>query len=399
MPIKDDLVSNNKSFIYIFIVFLAAQSQVMANLYLPSLPSIQVALRTSVQTVQFSMAIFMLGLSVTQLFYGPLSDAYGRRRLIATGLPMIIAGTLLVIVSQSGEILLLGRLLQGFGCGAGAAITRAIARDVYRDNELSKFMSYIALGAIPLVTMAPFIGGVVEATLGWRYNFVLLMAYSLILLVMLLFYKETNQYIDKSHISTHYLRKNIGALFQDKGFLRYIVVNIISFGAVLAWLTDGPFIVQTELGFGPVVFGTISLWLGVCFAIGVVINSRVVYVLGADRMINIGLKLMGLSAILLIVAHNRFVSLSLFLCVLTLFVGGVSLVFPNSNAECLRPFKTTAGLVGSFMGASQVMSGAIFSAVMACITEKSVLALGLVVLAATLLGQFAFSFWKRSTDS
>lgn len=154
------------------------------DLYLPSFHAIANEFQVSSLQVQQSISIYMLAMAVTTLFYGTLSDTFGRRRVLL----FAIAGYLLssMAISQAPDFgwLVLFRLLQGMMAGSGVVITRAMVQDVYEGAEARRVMSLLMLcfGLGPCI--APILGGYLQTYLGWRWCFYFLSAFALLLLLL-----------------------------------------------------------------------------------------------------------------------------------------------------------------------------------------------------------------------
>ena len=113
-------MQNSKSLIFIVIVLAGCLGGVGSDIYAPSLPFIAVDLETSINNVQWTMAVFLFGISISQVFYGPISEGVGRRKPLMFGLSLALIGTIICLFSPHIAMLLVGRFVQGFGVGAGA---------------------------------------------------------------------------------------------------------------------------------------------------------------------------------------------------------------------------------------------------------------------------------------
>ena len=120
-----------KTFLFfIFLFLISCLGQISSDLYLPALPTIRDAFHTTARLMQLSLAIYMLGFSLSHLIYGPISDYTGRKNPLLFGISICILGTLFCRFSSNIEILLIGRLLQGAGAGAGAGLAGGVGREI-----------------------------------------------------------------------------------------------------------------------------------------------------------------------------------------------------------------------------------------------------------------------------
>lgn len=149
-------------------MMIIATGQVGVSIYLPSLPLISQELGISSADVQLLVTLFLVGFGGSQLFYGPLSDALGRRPIFILGQGVYLVGTLLCFtMTNNFTALVLGRLLQGLGAGSASVLGRSVLRDSYSGYHLTKAMSYISITASILPILAPVIGGWVAWHFSW----------------------------------------------------------------------------------------------------------------------------------------------------------------------------------------------------------------------------------------
>ena len=186
---------------------MASLAQVMADLYLPILPAMEKALHTTPHLVQFSIAAYIWGYAFSQLIYGPLSDAYGRKPIIIVGLTVAIIGSWVCFASHHMHWLIVGRCLQGAGAGV-FGVMRAI-RDCSRSSACC-MMSYFAIANVAMMTCAPVLGALLQQWFGWHANFGFLLMYAIaIWLLVLVLLPETNQHQDPSKIASGYLKQAV----------------------------------------------------------------------------------------------------------------------------------------------------------------------------------------------
>ncbi|BCQ44788.1 hypothetical protein ERHA55_23150 [Erwinia rhapontici] len=147
---------------------LAALGPLCIDLYLPALPELATDLNTPTATAQLSLTAGLLGLGLGQLFFGPLSDKYGRIRPLLLSLVLLLVASIGCALAQDIHQLLLARLFEGLSGAGGAVLSRAIARDMYSGHELTRFFALLMLvnGLAPIA--APVMGGALMAFLDWR---------------------------------------------------------------------------------------------------------------------------------------------------------------------------------------------------------------------------------------
>src|SRR5262249_1258116 len=141
------------------------------HLFFPVIPAVKVALGLSDAHAQFTFSIALFGMAFATLFYGSLSDRYGRRPMLLSGLSLFLVGSMVSAMAETAAALLLGRLIQAIGAGCALTLVRAIARDAYRAEQLVKAIAYLTMFGTLGPMVSPLIGGLLTGTFGWRSVF------------------------------------------------------------------------------------------------------------------------------------------------------------------------------------------------------------------------------------
>ncbi len=144
--------------------------------FIPALPIVQRAFAMDDATAQSMLSITLLGMAASTLFYGSLSDRYGRRPVLLTGIGLFLIGATVCAVSTDVVTLAGGRFIQAAGAGCGLVLARAIIRDVYGDDRLVKMMAYLTMAYVMGPMLAPAIGGALIDAFGWRAVFYMSLA-------------------------------------------------------------------------------------------------------------------------------------------------------------------------------------------------------------------------------
>ncbi len=385
--------SLNLYYIFAYILFLSTLGQIASDLYLPSLPAIQQDLNSTINTIQLSVACYMYGYGSMQIFYGPFSDAYGRKLPLIVGLILMMCGTFMAMHTNNVQGLLVGRLLQGIG-GAGCnAIYKAVMRDLFPTKILTKASSIFAVLTVLVVAISPLFGGFIEHYLGWRWNFLVLFILSIIVMIMVCLTPETNRYQDVKNINRKEIINNLKSLLNNNIFIIATTSNLLCYGGLLCWLTAGPFLVMNVLNKTAVQFGYISASVGISFGIGGTLNGLLVTPLNTIKFIRFGFIIMligGLSLLsTMLIPPNAFFIVG---CVI-IFSFGSGFVVPNAIALCLQPFKRMAGLAGALLGFIKNLGGAVMSSMIAFAPDTNQLPLAIAYILLAIIGTFCiFTF-------
>lgn len=380
------------------VLMLACVTQVASDIYLPSLVSISKELTdASFNLVQLSVAIFLFGVSFSQLIYGPLSEGIGRKKPLLLGLMIMSCGSLLCASATSISHLMLGRLIQGLGAGALAALWRSALRDVMSGEDLAKHSSFISLFMIFIVSVAPVLGGYFE-TIGWRSSFIFMLIYALISLLITYFaYQESSQHHHLDKLNARYIFNTYKTLLTSGLFMGITACTFLIYGGLFAWIVIAPSLLMYRAGLSAVEFGwCIALTGGIGYALGALVNTNLVKRLGIVSMMQIGFGLMIAAGIALFLGYYILgINLWAIMIPIFIFYFGSTLIWPNAFATAFTPFGEIAGYAGSLYGFMQLVGGAIMGSIAAHLpeTDQRLLALLMVMTAS-----FSLFIYQRIVD-
>lgn len=211
---------SSKLLLLALILLFGCLPQISSDIYAPSLPAIASSLSTSINTVQFTMAIFLLGLSLSQMFYGPLSEGIGRRPTLLIGLTITLIGSVLCLCAPNITVLMIGRLIQGCGTGSCATLWRSIFRDSFSGHELAKYGSYLSVLIIFVIPAAPAIGGYLQQYISWRAVFAFLLIYTIITMLILIRYlPETSEHHHRERLKINFIKTTFMEILRHKTFM------------------------------------------------------------------------------------------------------------------------------------------------------------------------------------
>lgn len=174
---------NSKIFLLVLLGMLSAFGPFVTDMYLPSLPAMGDYFDTTSSMVQLGLTTSMVGLAVGQVFFGPLSDRYGRRMPLLVAMWLFLVSTVFCLFAQDIQQFVVFRLVQGVAGAGGIVISRSVATDKYSGKDLAKMLAVIGAinGVAPVV--APIIGGVFTEAIGWQGIFGILLVLGMVLLV------------------------------------------------------------------------------------------------------------------------------------------------------------------------------------------------------------------------
>lgn len=387
--------SKNKSF-FLLILFYVCTSKIGTSFYMPSIASIANGLSTSIDKVQFCMSIYMFGVAISQLIYGPLSEVFGRRIIMLIGFVIMFLGSLIGVFADNIDILSAGRFVEGIGAGACYALWRAIARDKGSGTDLAKDISYLAMAMIIIVPIIPVLGGYMDDSFGWRSNFILMSFFLLFVLVYTYFsLEETNIYTDRSKFNLQYIYKNYAILLSSKKFIYLSFGMFLFYGGFFSWLLVGSVILIKKMGMSPTEFGWINFFvLGGTRFITSYINTFLVSAYGTSRIIRLGC-IISLFGGLILFALLYLHSLSGLLIGTILYFIGMSLFSPNTLAESFTPFGERAGYAAALYGSIQIGGASFFGMIVSYLPDETPVFLSIIFIFCSSLAWVLFEKSKN----
>ncbi|MGX9889656.1 multidrug effflux MFS transporter [Streptomyces sp. NPDC002276] len=374
---------------------LTATPPLSMDMYLPALPAVTRALHAPAATVQLTLTACLAGMALGQLVVGPMSDRWGRRRPLLTGLAVYVVATALCAFAPNVEFLVAFRLLQGLAGAAGIVIARAVVRDLYDGVAMARFFSTLMLvsGVAPVV--APLVGGQILRVTDWRGVFVILTFVGAALAVLVWTrLPETLAPADRHSGGTREALRSMRGLLADLPFTGYMLTGGFAFAALFAYISASPFVVQEIYGASPQTF---SLLFGVnsvgLVAVGQINGKLLVGRVSMDKVLGAGLAVVVAAATaLLLMATGAFGEVGLAPVAAALFVlmSAMGVTLPNAQTLALMRTKHSAGSASALLGTSSFLIGAVASPLVGIAGEHTAVPMAVVQLAAALVAVACF---------
>ena len=346
----------------IVIASLMALTALATSMMLAVLAEIGKTFAVDVTKTQSVLTAFFVGFSVGQFVVGPVSDRFGRRAVLLGGVTLYLVATVLCVLAQSFETLLVARGLQGLGVAAPRVITISVVRDCYSGRRMASVMSLAMTALMVIPVIAPAFGQVVVLALPWRWIFVFLGLYGL--LVMAWMYMRLPETLAPENKRSLQPLSILGAVWQaltTRRTLGYMLATGFTQGSLLATLYAAPQVMGELLGMGnyfTVAFGVAAA----AMSFGQFLNSQLVGRFGM-RLLSHSAVVAGtlLSILLLLLARADaigIVSYTVFMCLCNaLFMAASS----NFNAMAMEPQGRIAGTASSLFGSVTTMLQALIA--------------------------------------
>lgn len=339
---------------------LTAIGPVSIDMYLPAFPSIAEGLNATHSQVERTLAIYLIGMSLAQLVYGPLADRFGRKPPLYGALTLYILASAGCTYAPNIEVLTVCRLFQAMGGAAGMVISRAVVRDHYGTQDAARALSMLMLimGVAPI--LAPIIGGQILGLTGWRGIFALITAVALILLLTVSRIMVESLRPDRViPLSWANIVKNYAALAGNRRFVAFAMSGAMGSATMFGYIVASPRLFIEHYGISSKAYG---LLFGLN-AISLIIGSQVsAQLLKKYRPVQLlpwalrGMLIAGLSAFGLTLAGLE--SLPLLMGCMMTFMFCQGFVGPNSAAMALSDQGGRLGSASALLGTFTIASGA-----------------------------------------
>ncbi|MBA5775773.1 multidrug effflux MFS transporter [Stappia sp. F7233] len=343
------------------IAALMALNALAIDVMLPALPNIGEAFDVALENDRQKVLIaYLVGFGGAQLVYGPFSDRFGRRPLLLGGLALYSAASVLSLVADSFDHLLLARLLQGIGCAAPRVVALSIVRDCYSGRQMGRVMSLAMMVFMAIPIVAPSLGQVLLFVAPWRAIFGMLLLGGLAcFLWCYIRLPETLPLGRRTPLQPSAILGSYRQAITTRVTVGYMAATALVFGALFGFIASAQQIFVDVFNLGalfPLVFAGVAL----CMSAASFLNSRLVGQIGMRRLSHgalIAFTLMGILQVLLAVSGLD--SLPAFLAILcvTMFLFGF--IGPNFNALAMEPVGHIAGTASSVLGFGTTLGGAI----------------------------------------
>ncbi|MFC9555195.1 multidrug effflux MFS transporter [Rhodococcus sp. NPDC056960] len=341
---------------------LAALAPLGIDMYLPAFPAMAVEFGTSASAIQLTLTAFLIGLAVGQLIFGPMSDRFGRRRLLLAGTLVCVLATGACAWAPSIELLTVFRFVQGFTGAAGIVLSRAVISDRAHGKTAAKMFSLLIVINAVAPVIAPLLGGTLIGFIGWRGVFCVLGAIAAVTFLGVL------AWVPESHPRERRTSGGFPALARDardvlgnRRYLGFTLAYAFSFAVMFAYISASPFVLQN-------VHGLSTTWYTVAFtcnAVGLVvvsgINAKLVERIDERKLLRLGVALLVIfSAVMLI---NALIGPVLWVTLVVLWctVASLGLVIANATTLAIGEARNAVGTGSAVLGALQYGFAALVS--------------------------------------
>lgn len=366
------------------------------HIFVPALPFAAQSLHASPPAMQLTISLYIAGLALGQLVYGPLSDRFGRRPALMAGLAIYtLAGVAAILAPDAGS-LIAARFFQAAGGCAGMVLGRAIVRDTSGFEQAARRLALLNLMVAIGPGVAPLVGATLAATLGWHSILYVLAALGLInLLFSWRLLPETGTAAAKANADIGALLRNYGRLLKSPAFLGYAVGGGCATTAMYGFVAAAPFIFVHQLERPAYEVGVYLAVLISGLWLGSFLTTRLIHRVPMRRLLVRANALSVLaSALFLLGAASGHLGVAWVVATMFLFNVGAGIASPAALTEAISVNPAVTGSASGLYGFTQMAVGALCTALVTLGTDPA-LSAGLVLVGAGIVGQAGFWIASR----
>ena len=349
--------ANSKLFLVLLLGVLSAFGPFVVDLYLPSLPQLASFFETNASMTQLTLTTAMIGLALGQLLLGPLSDKFGRKKPLIISLVIYIISTVLIVFSPNIETMIVLRVIQGLSSAGSVVISRAIATDLYRGREMTRFFGLLMTinGLAPIIS--PILGSLLLEYISWKGVFVFLALIGVIVLIFSFRLKESLSVENRLQGSIFSTFLTFGVIIKNRLFMSYVGIQSFLLGSMFAYIAASPFILQSFYGLSAFIFSLCFGANGAALVIGANVGGK----LPNRKALAIGVLAFVVAAlytiaVLIIQPYWLFVEIGFFAMLLLM-----GITFPSISSLAMESERQYAGSASALLGFAPFFLGGVVS--------------------------------------
>ena len=340
------------------------------------------------------ITVYFVGLAVAQLFFGPLSDWFGRKPVIYAGITIYVIGSLGAAIAPNFVTLLLFRFIWGVGAAGTRVVAVAVIRDCYEGSQMAKAMSEVMAVFVLVPIIAPTFGAGLIAIFPWESIFWFCAIAAVALCVWSLRLPETLAPEHKTRFNWASTKAGYGRVLRTRLTASYTLASIFLQAVFVMYLSSSERIIGDILGRGdqfPIIFGVVAIMFGIT----ALLNGRFVVVLGIKKLLFFSASaLVFFSFVLLVVTivEGGNPGFWVFIPLLAIVLSTFMFIMPNLNSAALFPMGDIAGTAGAFTSAIRMSIGAAIGGVLNALIDESLTPFAVGVAAMAIFAFISMSF-------
>ncbi|CAN5220120.1 Bcr/CflA family multidrug efflux MFS transporter [soil metagenome] len=351
MLVMQQMQSQSRIGLMILLTFQLSLPILSTDIYLPSLNDISNFYHATHEQVAHTLTAYFLIFGIVQLFYGPLSDRFGRRPMLLFSSVIYVMATLFCVFATSIQMLIIARCLQALGAGS-AILTFAIIRDLYEGEYAAKMIAYMSAVVAMSPIIAPIVGGYIQVYLTWQLDFVILAIFEIVLLVLCYqFLPETNQHAKRSGSLFTQSFKDYQVLATNRYYLAHSLSAAGAFGALFAYVSGAPYVLLNLMGYSAQAFSYLFAIASSGYVVGALVNGQLICRFGFNAVYRIGMTSLISGVIIMMLMCQLYPFCAAAIVVPQILCEfGIAIVVPISITRALLPIPHHAGSGAALIG-------------------------------------------------
>ncbi|WCM51143.1 multidrug effflux MFS transporter [Pseudomonas sp. WJP1] len=331
------------------------------DVVLPSFPALSDYFQTSASDIALSVSLFAIGLGISVVLVGPLSDLWGRRQILLIGIAISVIGAAGCLITPDYRWFLVFRVVQAVGCGS-FVLSQALIQDLFVGREQERLRIWMTTAGGVFISISPLLGTWLQIHLGWEGSFYVFIALAVTVWINAgVLLKETPciRGPAPSRFFSAYWR-----LCSDPRFMGYWLISALAFACHFSFIVISPIIFMERLALTPYEFAWVMLLYGAAYIVGGIVASALHRRLQANTQIIVGLGLIALSGLVMLWLASQFgLTAAAVLIPMLICTAGTTIARPIANSKAMTLHPQDAGTSTSVGGVMIFMCGGVISVV------------------------------------
>lgn len=354
------------------------------DVVLPSFPALSSHFHTTPSEIAESVSIFAIGLAVSLLLIGPLSDRFGRKKLLLAGIALSAIGATGCLFAEDFAWFLGFRVVQAVGCGT-LALSQALIQDLFAGRELERIRIWMTTAGGIFISSSPLMGTWLQLYGGWQASFYVFIVLAIV--VWLWSARLLDDSRSQHRPSSAGFFSGYWLLFSDIRFVGYWLISALAFACHFSFIVMSPLIFMEHLNLSAYQFAWALLLYGAAYVLGGVVASILHRTMASDRQINTGLALIAVSGgVMLWLGWQFGLSAATVLIPMLICTAGTTICRPIANSKAMSLYPELAGTSTSAGSLLIFMCGGLISLVVNLASDNLSVALALCFLILSAIG-------------
>lgn len=275
--------------VLLLLVVMTGIAPISLYILVPALPVLATTFGRDISIAQMTVSLYMVGIALSQLTMGPLSDKFGRRPVLLSGLALMVAASVACIFAETLPQLIAARFFQALGGASGMVVSRAIIRDIYERDRVASMISLVIAALMIGQMVSPLTGGLIETAFGWRAIFYAITIGALAVAVgIAIALPETRR---SRAVGSGGFRSDVRTLIKSRAFIGYVMCQVLASQIIFTFAGGGPYIVVTQMGRTSAEYGAWFATTGFAYLVGNLLCVRFAPRHSLEKLIWFGLAL------------------------------------------------------------------------------------------------------------